>query len=203
MKELALASGNAGKLREFDRLLAPLGVQVVSQGELGIEGAEETGVTFVENALLKARGVCQACDLACLADDSGIVVPGLNGEPGIFSARYAGAHGDSEANNAKLLAALSGQDDRHAYFYCALVFMRYATDPAPVIATATWHGTIATAPAGSEGFGYDPIFMPIGSNVSAAELSAERKAEQSHRGQAMAQLMPALEREFSDNAPAL
>lgn len=201
MTQLALASGNAGKLREFDRLLAPTGARIFSQGELGIEGAEETGATFVENALLKARGVCMQCDLACLADDSGLVVPSLGGAPGIFSARYAGAHGDSAANNAKLLEQLAGKDDRSAYFYCALVFMRHAKDPAPIITTAAWHGAIAKSAAGSGGFGYDPIFIPAGSDECAAELPVERKAEQSHRGQAMAQLMPALMQELGGNAP--
>lgn len=203
MRQLALASGNAGKLREFDRLLAPLGVAIVSQADLGITGADETGITFVENALLKARGVCEQSDLACLADDSGIVVPSLGGAPGIFSARYAGSHGDSTANNAKLLTELADKNDRSAYFYCALVFMRHASDPAPIIATAAWHGSIATTSAGSGGFGYDPIFIPAGSAASAAELTAERKALDSHRGQAMAKLMPALVREFGGNARAL
>ncbi len=202
MRQLALASGNAGKLREFDKLLEPLGVTIVSQAELGIAGADETGATFIENALLKARGVCEQCDLACLADDSGIVVPSLDGAPGIWSARYAGSHGDNEANNNKLLTELKGFDDRNAYFYCALVFMRHASDPAPIIATASWHGAIAASASGSGGFGYDPIFIPTGSRASAAELSADEKARVSHRGQAMAQLMPALAVEFGDTARA-
>ena len=189
---IALASSNAGKLREFETLLESLGATVRSQGELGVSDAVEDGATFVENALKKARHVCAEARLPAIADDSGLVVPALGGAPGILSARYAGTHGDSAANNAKLLATLDGKDDRAAYFYCALVFLAHDADPTPVIATAAWHGQIALAPSGSDGFGYDPIFLPRSEQGSAAEMTAEAKAAVSHRGQATRALLSEL-----------
>lgn len=189
---IALASGNAGKLREFAALLAPLDATIVSQAELGVSEAVEDGATFIENALKKARHVSAASKLPAIADDSGIVVPALAGAPGIHSARYAGTHGDSAANNAKLLAALEGVTERAAYFYCALVYLGRADDPAPLIATAAWHGRIALEPSGDGGFGYDPIFLPSGETVSSAEMASAAKAQVSHRGKATRALLAQL-----------
>lgn len=191
--KIALASGNQGKLREFGALLAPLNATVLSQAELGVSEAIEDGATFIENALKKARHVSAASGLPAIADDSGIVVPALGGAPGIFSARYAGTHGDSAANNAKLLSALEGNSERAAYFYCALVFLGTEDDPAPIVATAAWHGEIAAEPRGEGGFGYDPIFLPAGEQVSAAEMAADAKADVSHRGQATRALLAELQ----------
>ncbi len=192
---LVLASGNTGKLRELQTLLAPLNIELISQAELQIAGAPETACTFVENALLKARHAAAESGLPALADDSGLVVPALGGEPGIHSARYAAdaqGNGSDAANNAKLLQALHNNDQRSAYFYCALVLLRSATDPAPLIATGRWDGSIGHAPQGAGGFGYDPLFQvrqADGSLISAAALPAAEKNQRSHRGQAVALLL--------------
>ncbi|MEO7198862.1 MAG: RdgB/HAM1 family non-canonical purine NTP pyrophosphatase [Dokdonella sp.] len=185
--KLVLASGNAGKLAELAGLLADSGIQLVTQSSLGIADAEETGATFVENAILKARHAAQQSGLAALADDSGLVVDALNGAPGLHSARFAGAHGDSAANNAKLLQSLDGvaAPQRSAHFHCTLVLLKHARDPAPLIAEGRWHGHILLAPRGDHGFGYDPLFLPDGEQLSAAEMPAARKNAISHRAQAL------------------
>lgn len=190
MSRIVLASGNRGKLAEFNQLLGDSGWQVVDQGSLGIEDADETGLSFVENALLKARHAARASGLPALADDSGLCVPALEGAPGLYSARYAGRHGDAAANNAKLLAALDGAQDsqREAFFICVLVLLRHAEDPAPLIAEGRWHGRVLEAERGTAGFGYDPLFLPHGQTLSAAELAPSLKNALSHRGQALARL---------------
>jgi XTP/dITP diphosphohydrolase len=195
MQDVVVATGNRGKLGELEAMLEPLGWQVRGQGELGIEGPEETGLTFVENALLKARHAAEASGRAALADDSGLVVPALGGRPGIYASRFAGADAADADNVAKLLSELDGvpEAERGAFFYCALVLLRHPADPCPVIAEGRWHGTIATAPAGDGGFGYDPVFVVPAQARTAAELDPAAKAELSHRGQAMAELRRRLE----------
>lgn len=190
MQRIVLASGNPGKLKEFGILLAVSGFEVVPQGKLGIADVEETGLSFVENALLKARHAARASGLPALADDSGLCVEHLHGAPGLYSARYAGTHGDNAANNAKLLHALNDVPDerRGAYFICVLVLLRHAEDPAPLIAEGRWHGRVLHAARGAQGFGYDPLFLPHGQTLSAAELDPALKNTLSHRGQALAQL---------------
>jgi XTP/dITP diphosphohydrolase len=184
---LVLASGNAGKVVELEQLLAGSGVQLVPQTSLGVSDAEETGLTFVENALIKARHAARATGMPALADDSGICVDALGGAPGLYAARYAGTHGDSAANNAKLLHELAGvpMKKRSAYFIAVLVVLRHADDPAPLIAEGRWHGRILEAPRGEGGFGYDPLFLPAGHELGAAELDPALKNRLSHRGQAL------------------
>lgn len=185
-----IASSNPGKLREFRALLADFGVDLVTQGELGIEDAEETGLTFVENALLKARHAARASGLPALGDDSGLCVDALGGAPGLYSARYAGRHGDTAANIARLLDALRDVPDaaRGAHFYAVLVWLRHADDPQPVIAEGLWRGRILHAPRGDGGFGYDPVFFDPVNGCSAAELDPAIRNRISHRGQALAAL---------------
>jgi XTP/dITP diphosphohydrolase len=195
---VVLASGNAGKLAELGALLAPLGVELTSQQALGMPEAEETATSFIENALIKARHAAAASGKPAIADDSGIVVPALGGAPGVRSARYAGSPSDAAANNRKLVTALQGIDDRRAYFYCALVFMRAHDDPAPLIATARWHGRIVDAARGSGGFGYDPHFQVDGLNLTAAQLSAPLKNQISHRGKAAAALVGSIRRALDE-----
>lgn len=194
MKQLVLASGNAGKLAEFNRLLADAGITVVSQASLGVDDAEETGLTFVENALLKARHAARITGLPALADDSGLCVDALGGAPGLYSARYAGNHGDHAANIARLLRELDGLpvEQRGAHFHCTLVVVRHAEDPDPLIAQGRWRGTVLSAPRGAGGFGYDPVFLDPASGLAAAELAPADKNARSHRGLALAQLIPAL-----------
>ena len=190
MKTLVLASGNAGKLAELREVLGGDGYALVAQGELGIADADETATTFVENALLKARPAARASGLPALGDDSGICVDALDGAPGLYSARYAGAHGNAAANIAKLLDALRDVPDaqRTAHFHCSVVLLRHADDPAPLIAEGRWRGTILHAPRGINGFGYDPIFFDLAFSKSAAELDAATKNRISHRGLALAKL---------------
>ena len=195
---VVLASNNAGKLAELTALLAPLGVSLTAQTELGIGEVEETATSFVENALIKARHAAAASGRPTIADDSGLVVAGLGGAPGVRSARYAGSPSDATANNRKLIDAMGGITDRRAYFYCALVFMRDAGDPAPLIATATWKGLVVDVPAGSGGFGYDPHFLVDGLNRTAAELSAPLKNQISHRGKAAAALVGSIRHALED-----
>ncbi len=189
-ERLVLASSNAGKLREFNVLLADLGFEVLRQADLGVTDAEETGLSFVENALLKARHASQKTGLAALADDSGLVVDALDGQPGIYSARFAGQPTNDAANNAKLLAALKAvpAEQRTARFRCCIVLVRHPTDPVPLIAEASWEGYILTAPQGQQGFGYDPLFYVPSHACTAAELEASEKNRISHRGQAMQRL---------------
>jgi XTP/dITP diphosphohydrolase len=187
---LVLASSNKGKLQEFNSLLADFGFEVVRQADLGVSDAEETGLSFVENALLKARHASQATGLAALADDSGLVVDALDGQPGIYSARYAGQPTNDAANNEKLLAALKDVPDeqRTAHFRCCIVLVRYPTDPVPLIAEASWSGLILQAPQGQYGFGYDPLFYVPSHACTAAELDAAEKNRVSHRAQALQRL---------------
>ncbi|HET8898786.1 MAG TPA: RdgB/HAM1 family non-canonical purine NTP pyrophosphatase [Rhodanobacteraceae bacterium] len=187
---LVLASGNAGKLVELRTLLADSGIEILPQSALGVTDAEETGASFIENAILKARHAAGATGLPALADDSGLCVNHLAGAPGLYSARYAGVHGDSAANNAKLLAAMADVPtaQRTAYFICVLVLLRHADDPAPLLAEGRWTGRILDAPRGNHGFGYDPVFLPDGEQQSAAELPAGLKNRVSHRGRALAAL---------------
>jgi XTP/dITP diphosphohydrolase len=187
---LVLASGNAGKLAELRALLAGTGIEVVAQGELGIDDIEETGLSFVENALLKARHAARESGLPALADDSGLCVDALDGAPGLHSARYAGTHGDADANIGKLLAALDGVPDarRGARFCCVLALLRHPGDPQPLLAEGRWEGRILRAPRGQGGFGYDPVFLDPATGLSAAELAPADKHRVSHRGQALAAL---------------
>ncbi len=192
---LVLASGNDGKLREFRRLLAPLGIEVVAQAELGIAETDEPYPTFVENALAKARHASRSAGLPALADDSGVCVAALRGVPGVQSARYAGEPRSDRRNNEKLIANLAGTADRRAHYYCVLALMRHGEDPEPIIAEGRWHGTIIDAPRGSGGFGYDPYFLDPESGLTGAEMPPEQKNARSHRGQAMRALVARLERE--------
>ena len=189
---VVLASNNAGKLAELRPLLASLGLELTSQGALGIEAAPEEGLTFVENAISKARHVCSAAKQPAIADDSGLVVPDLGGRPGIRSARFAGDAATDAENNARLVAELAGRERVPAHYYCALVYLRDATDPAPLIATARWHGEIITRPRGIGGFGYDPHFLIPDLDQTAAELKPQTKNRLSHRGQATARLLEML-----------
>ncbi len=186
---LVLASNNRGKLAEFSQLLAPLGFELRTQGELGITEAEEPHATFVENALAKARHAARVSGLPALADDSGICVPALGGAPGVLSARFAGEPKSDAANNRKLVDSLASQADKSAYYYCVLVYLRHADDPQPVIAEGRWNGQIIAEPRGNGGFGYDPHFLLPELGKTAAELSAEDKNRQSHRGQALQALI--------------
>jgi XTP/dITP diphosphohydrolase len=191
---LVIATGNAGKLREMRAILAPWRVDVRPLSEFATGAAEETGLSFVENAILKARFAAQASGLPAIADDSGLEVDALHGAPGIYSARYAGPGADDAANNARLLAELDAvpDADRGARYRCAMVFMRWPLDPSPVVAQASWEGRIARLPRGSGGFGYDPLFLVGDSAGMAAEIEASRKNEVSHRGKALRALVAAL-----------
>ncbi|HEY7787452.1 MAG TPA: RdgB/HAM1 family non-canonical purine NTP pyrophosphatase [Casimicrobiaceae bacterium] len=193
MTRLVLASGNAGKVREFRRLLEPLGIEVIPQAELGIAAADEPHVTFIENALAKARHASAASGLPALADDSGVCVDALGGAPGVHSARYAGEPSSDARNNEALVAVLSGIADRRAHYYCVLVLVRYGSDPQPMIAEGAWHGTIIDTPSGDAGFGYDPHFRDDVTGLTGAELPLARKNALSHRGKAMRRLIARLE----------
>lgn len=185
-----VASSNAGKLAEFRDLLGAAGYEFVTQGELGVTDIEESGLTFVENALLKARHAARATGLPALADDSGLCVDALGGAPGLYSARYAGSHGDAGANIAKLLEALKDVPGhrRTAHFYAVIVLLRHAEDPQPIIAEGMWSGLILEAPRGNGGFGYDPVFLEPENGLSAAEFEPAIKNRLSHRGRALAAL---------------
>jgi XTP/dITP diphosphohydrolase len=188
--KFVVASSNAGKLAEFRDLLGEAGYEFVTQGELGVTDAEETGLTFVENALLKARHAARIAGLPALADDSGLCVDALDGAPGLYSARYAGSHGDAQANIAKLLEAMKGvpRAQRTAHFIAVIVLLRHAEDPQPIIAEGRWSGMILGAPRGDGGFGYDPVFLDPENNLSAAEFDPAIKNRLSHRGRALAML---------------
>ncbi|HWC44629.1 MAG TPA: RdgB/HAM1 family non-canonical purine NTP pyrophosphatase [Casimicrobiaceae bacterium] len=198
MDRLVLASGNAGKLREFRRLLEPLGIVVTAQAEHGITDVDEPHVTFVENALAKARHASAQSGLPALADDSGVCVDALGGAPGVHSARFAGEPRSDDRNNAALVAALRGVADRRAHYACVLVLVRRADDPEPIIAEGRWDGRIVDAPRGNGGFGYDPHFEDVETGLTGAELPLSRKNALSHRGQAMRALIEKLRRERSD-----
>ncbi|HAJ92408.1 MAG TPA: non-canonical purine NTP pyrophosphatase [Gammaproteobacteria bacterium] len=194
MKDIVLASSNPGKVREINQLLAGLGMQVQPQSEFGVVDAEETGLTFVENAILKARNAAQHTGRPAIADDSGLEVDALAGAPGIYSARFAGEGASDQANLEKLLVELKTvpEEQRTARFQCLMVFMRHADDPTPLICQGTWEGLILFEPRGDNGFGYDPVFHVPAHDCSSAELPAETKNSLSHRGQALRQLVAAL-----------
>jgi XTP/dITP diphosphohydrolase len=193
VQKLVLASNNAGKVREFQELLAPFHFQVIPQGDLGIPAAEEPHHTFVENALAKARHASAASGLPALADDSGICAHALNGAPGVHSARYAGVDGDNAANNQKLIASLQGMTDRGAHYVCALVMVNNANDPEPLIVQTRWYGQVIDEPRGIHGFGYDPYFLLPELGITAAELKPSEKNHLSHRGQALRELITQLQ----------
>ena len=192
MKKMVLASGNAGKVREFNQLLAGLGYEVVPQTELGVPEIEETGLSFVENAILKARNAAAHTGLPAIADDSGLEVDALHGAPGIYSARYAGVGASDAQNVQKLLRELDGITERQARFQCLLVWMRHAHDPVPLICQGSWEGSITRQPQGENGFGYDPVFWLAEQGCSSAQLDPEQKNAISHRGQALRLLLQQL-----------
>jgi XTP/dITP diphosphohydrolase len=194
MKKIVLASNNKGKVREIGQLLAGLDMQVVPQSEYAVVDIEETGLSFVENAILKARNAAQHTGLPAIGDDSGLEVDALNGAPGIYSARYSGVGASDSDNLQKLLRELNSLGDvpRSARFQCLLVYVRHALDPTPLICQGTWEGVIVDTPQGDNGFGYDPIFYVPTDNCTAAQLPAERKNMLSHRGQALACLLDKL-----------
>lgn len=205
MKKIVIASSNPGKLREFEQMLAPLGIELVPQSKFGIPEAGEPHATFVENALAKARHASRLSRMPAFADDSGICVAALGGEPGVHSARFAGEPfaGSAEGrenqdrrNNEKLIASLSGQADRRAHYYCVIVLTRHADDPEPVIAEGRWHGAVIDTPRGSNGLGYDPYFYVSEFDRTAAELTPEEKNAASHRGKALAVLIAQLRSEW-------
>lgn len=204
-QKIVLASGNAGKLREFQQLLANVGLEVLPQSNFSVPDADETGLSFVENAILKARHAARITGLPALADDSGLEVDALHGAPGIYSSRYASLDGEDwakqfhtdnkdHANNLKLLDALEGLpvEKRGARFQCVLAFMRHAEDPTPLICQASWEGHIVEELAGAGGFGYDPLFFVHDKGCTSAELAKDKKNRISHRGQALQQLLQAL-----------
>ena len=184
MQTILLASNNGKKIAELSAILASFGIEIKAQRDYGIEDVPETGLTFIENALIKARHAARQSGLPAIADDSGLCVPALGGAPGIYSARYSG-EGDA-GNNRKLLAALENAQDRRAYYVCLIVYLRHADDPLPIIAQGLWHGTIALEARGDGGFGYDPLFVPAGDSRTAAEYSAAEKNSISHRARALA-----------------
>lgn len=193
--KIVLASGNRGKLVELRALLAPLGIDVETQAALGIMPIAEERATFLENALDKARHAARQSGLPALADDSGLVVPMLGGAPGIRSARYAGDDADDAANNRKLIAALGDAEQPAAHFFCAVTYLRYPEDPAPLIASARWHGVLLREPRGENGFGFDPLFYLPERSLTAAQLDSAEKNRQSHRGRAVAALLEQLRQE--------
>ena len=193
MQKLVLASNNAGKVKEFQALLAPLNFEVIPQGALGIPSPEEPHHTFIENALTKARHASSASGLPALADDSGICAHALDGRPGVHSARYAGEHANDLANNQKIISELSNQSDRSAHYVCALVLVKSADDPSPLIVESRWHGVIVDEAKGANGFGYDPHFFLPELNLTAAELDPAQKNLISHRGQALRELISQLQ----------
>ncbi|EFE96178.1 non-canonical purine NTP pyrophosphatase, RdgB/HAM1 family [Serratia odorifera DSM 4582] len=194
MQKVVLATGNPGKVRELADLLADFGLDVVAQTELGVDSAEETGLTFIENAILKARHAAKITGLPAIADDSGLAVDALGGAPGIYSARYAGEDASDQQNLDKLLVALKDlpQGQRGAQFHCVLVYLRHAEDPTPLVCHGSWSGEITFASAGQGGFGYDPIFYVPALSRTAAELSRDEKSAVSHRGQALTLLLEAM-----------
>ncbi|MEX1220954.1 MAG: RdgB/HAM1 family non-canonical purine NTP pyrophosphatase [Idiomarina sp.] len=197
MRELVLATGNQGKVKELQNLLAAANWQVKPQSHWQLPEAEETGTTFVENAIIKARHAARLTGLPAIADDSGLAVTALGGAPGVYSARYAGADASDSDNVSKLLTALAKvpATERQACFHCVLVYLAHADDPTPLICHGQWHGEIATTTSGTGGFGYDPVFFVQSDHCTAAELESSRKHELSHRGQALRELLSKLERQ--------
>lgn len=198
MQKIVLATNNQGKVNELQTLLADAGFNIVAQKEFNVPDVDETGLTFIENAILKARHTAKLTGLPAIADDSGLVIDALNGAPGIYSARYAGCHGNDKLNNQKLLSQLHNvpAEKRTAYFYCALVFMRHDNDPTPIICLGKWHGLILNQEQGEGGFGYDPLFYIPELDCTAAQLSKEHKSQISHRGQALKQLITKIKSEY-------
>ena len=194
MKDAVLASANEGKLAELSRLLASADITLRPMTAFGVASPEEDGATFIENALIKARHASSVAGLPAIADDSGLVVPALDGAPGLLSSIYSGESATAEDNNRKLIAALDGIEDRRAHFYCALVFIEREDDPAPIFATGAWNGLIVDTPRGAQGFGYDPHFFVPELNATAAELAPAVKNTHSHRGLAARRLAEALRR---------
>jgi XTP/dITP diphosphohydrolase len=192
MRKIVLASNNAGKLREFGQMLASIDIEVLPQAHFNIPEAEEPHITFVENALAKARHAARLTGLPALADDSGICVSALGGAPGVFSARFAGEPKSDERNNQKLIADLQGMADRRAHYVAVLVFVHHADDPQPIICEGEWHGEIIDTPRGGNGFGYDPYFLVPDLNQTAAEIAADEKNQRSHRGKALRLLIERL-----------
>lgn len=195
MENIVLASGNQGKVKEIQQLLSPLGWHVTPQTEWDFEEAEETGLTFVENAIIKARHASRLTGLPALADDSGLAVTALGGAPGIYSARFAGPQCSDSDNIAKLLRQLTDtpEQERHASFHCVIVFLRHAEDPTPIICQGRWDGYITTTPQGTQGFGYDPVFWVPDLQCTAAQLTLEQKHQYSHRGHALRALLRELQ----------
>ncbi|CAM3797418.1 non-canonical purine NTP pyrophosphatase [Rouxiella silvae] len=202
MQKVVLATGNPGKVRELASILANFGLDVVAQTELGVDDADETGLTFIENAILKARHAAEITGLPAIADDSGLAVDFLGGAPGIYSARYSGEGATDQKNLEKLLDALKNvpEGQRQAQFHCVLVYMRHAEDPTPLVCHGSWAGEIIRSPAGEGGFGYDPIFYVPALGKTAAELTREEKSAVSHRGLALAQLLQAMSGAAEKNA---
>lgn len=191
---IVLASNNAGKLREFHAMFANTNIHIISQSEFDVDDADETGLSFIENAIIKARHACTITNKPAIADDSGMAVDFLQGAPGIYSARYGGEHGNDKKNNQKVLEALAGQptENRHAQFICALAFMRHAEDPTPIVFQASWKGIILDEERGDNGFGYDPLFWLPEHNCCSAELPKAVKNTISHRAKALQGLLAAL-----------
>ncbi|CAM4051998.1 XTP/dITP diphosphatase [Pseudoalteromonas byunsanensis] len=194
-QQIVLATGNQGKVKELASMLSELKIEVLPQSQFNVPDVAETGTTFVENAIIKARHAAKITGLPAIADDSGLEVDALDGAPGVYSARYAGIDANDQDNIDKLLKALEGQPKRTARFWCVLVYMRHADDPTPLICQASWDGEITTQQQGREGFGYDPVFFVPEQNCTSAELSKEQKNALSHRGQALTMLL----RQLQDN----
>lgn len=192
--KLVIASGNKGKLREIEHILAPLKIEIIPQSTLNVPECEEPFCTFIENALAKARHASKHTGLPALADDSGLCVDALQGAPGVLSARFAGEPKSDDANNQKLLEVLAGEKNRHAHFYCVMVLVRHENDPEPIIAEGQWVGEILSEYRGNDGFGYDPLFLDAKTGKTVAELSMDIKSRISHRGHAMAKLLQKIER---------
>ncbi|GGQ09700.1 RdgB/HAM1 family non-canonical purine NTP pyrophosphatase [Shewanella litoralis] len=191
-QHIVLASGNKGKLAEFAQMFTTYGIEMLPQNQFNVPDVAETGTTFVENAIIKARHAAEITGKPAIADDSGIEVDALQGQPGIYSARYSGAGATETSNYLKLLDALTGETQRSARFQCVLVYMRHAKDPSPIICQAAWEGSINLTPQGEQGHGYDPVFIPQGFDCSAAELTSEQKNTHSHRGKALELLINAM-----------
>ena len=192
MKKLVIASNNPGKLREIDRILQPLGLEVLPQSAFNIPEADEPYCTFIENCLTKARHASELAGLPALADDSGICIDALNGAPGVYSARFAGEPKSDQRNNEKMIELLKHETNRKAHYYCVIILVRHPHDPQPIIAEGSWHGEIIDTPRGEGGFGYDPYFLVSGLNQTGAELPADVKNGMSHRGKALAELVEKL-----------
>lgn len=192
MKKLVIASNNPGKLREIDRILQPLGLEVLPQSAFNIPEAEEPYCTFIENCLTKARHASELAGLPALADDSGICIDALNGAPGVYSARFAGEPKSDQRNNEKMIELLKHETNRKAHYYCVIILVRHPHDPQPIIAEGSWHGEIIDTPRGEGGFGYDPYFLVAGLNQTGAELPPDVKNGMSHRGKALAELVEKL-----------